>query len=117
MSDSILNDVKKVLGLDSGYTPFDIDVIIHINSALTVLNDLGVGPTDVLVITGAENLWSELGLENNQLSMVKSYLYLKTRVVFDPPAFGFHLDALNKQIEEQEYRLKERSEALIPVDE
>lgn len=115
MADSILDDVKKVLGIESTYTAFDTDVIIHINSALTVLNDLGIGPDEVPVITGSGNTWAELGLPNNQLSMVKSWLYLKVRMAFDPPTMGFHIDAFNKQIEEQEYRLKERREALIPI--
>lgn len=116
MSDSILNDVKKALGLDEAYTPFDPEIIMFINSALTVLNDLGVGPDEVLVIEDVDNKWDELSLSNNQLSMVKSYLYLKVRQVFDPPTMGFHIDALKSQIEEQEYRLRERREATIAVE-
>lgn len=115
MSESILNDTKKILGMDSNYTIFDLDIITHINSALTVLNDLGIGPDDVLVISDAGNSWDELDIPDNQLSMVKSYLYLKVRLWFDPPAMSFHIEALNRQIEEQEYRLKERREVLIPV--
>jgi hypothetical protein len=117
MSESILTDVKKALGLSSDYDAFDPDIIMHINSILTILNDLGVGPDSVLVIEGAENTWTELGLPDNQLSTVKVYLYLKVRLAFDPPTMGFHIDALNKQIEEHEYRLKERREALVPIPE
>lgn len=117
MQDSILNNTKKVLGIDDEFLAFDPDIIIHINSALSVLHDLGVGPEDPLIIEGPENKWDELELPANQLSMAKSYLYLKVRIAFDPPATSFHIEALNHQIEEHEYRMKERRELLIPVEE
>lgn len=115
MSSSILNDVKKMLGIADDYTIFNQDIMICINSTLTVLHDLGVGPDDVLVIEDTNNDWDELALPDNQLGMVKSYLYLKVRLLFDPPAMSFHIDALKNQIEEHECRLKERRESLIPV--
>jgi hypothetical protein len=116
MSDSIFNDIKTGLGLAPDYTAFDSEIMMHSNSALTILCDLGVGPEDGFVIEGAENTWSELGLPNKQLSMVKTYLIQKVRLAFDPPTMGFHIDALKGQIQEQEYRLRERREATIEVE-
>lgn len=110
---SILNDLKKLLGVDQHYTAFDSDIIIHANSAFTVLNDLGVGPDSSFVVKDVET-WEELELPDDQLGMVKSYIFMKVRLAFDPPTMGFLLDALSKQIEEQEWRLKERRESLIP---
>lgn len=117
MSDSILTSTKKVLGIEENYTAFDPDIIMHINSALTVLHDLGVGPEDALAITDHAASWGDLDAPDNQLGTIKTYLYLKVRLGFDPPATSFHIEALNKQIEEHEYRLKERREALIPIPE
>lgn len=116
MSDSILNDVKQALGLDPNYTPFDPEIIMNINSVLTVVNDLGLGPDEVVVIEGADDGWALLNLPNNQLSMVKTYVYMKVRLAFDPPTMGFHIDALKSQIEQQEWRLRERQEATIDVE-
>lgn len=117
MPDSILNDIKSLLGLPSDYTPFDAELILQINSVFTVVWDLGVGPTDIVAITDSSNEWSELGLPVNQLNMVKTFVHLKVKLAFDPPTMGFHLDALKGQIQEQEWRLRERREALIPVPE
>lgn len=113
-SGSILNDTKKALGLAASYSAFDPDLIMHINSTLTILWDLGIGPEEVVVITGPDDNWSLLDLTPEQLSMVKSWLYLKVRIVFDPPTMGFLVDSLKAQIEEQTYRLRDRREATIP---
>lgn len=105
MEKSILTNIKTILNLDENYTPFDSDIIIEINSAFSHLNQLGVGPPEGFEIEDKQNTWDELGLPLNQLSMVKTYIYLKVRKVFDPPATSFHLEAVNKQIEEHEWRL------------
>jgi hypothetical protein len=105
MENSILKSTKKVLGLADGYTAFDLDVLTHINAAFSVLNDLGVGPVGGYFVEDDAAEWSSLGLPQNQLSMVRTYIYLKTRMLFDPPTTSFLIDATNKQIEQLEWRL------------
>jgi hypothetical protein len=118
MNSSILTDTKKVLGVPADYTVFDLDIIMHINSALGVLEQLGIGPNGGFAITSNADTWAVLGLPTNQLNMVRSLIYLKTRLVFDPPATSFHLDAANKQIEQLEWRLNvNREAALHPLGE
>lgn len=102
---SILTTTKKVLGIAESFVEFDLDVITHINSALSVLNQLGIGPDEVLVIDDDEATWDDLDAPANQLSLIRSYVYLKTRMSFDPPTTGFLIDAMNKVILEQETRL------------
>lgn len=105
MEESILTSTKKILGLDASYTPFDLDVITHINAAFSILNQLGVGPEDSFMIEDAETLWSQYGVPLNQLSLVKTYVYLKVRSLFDPPTTSFMIEAVDKQIKEYEWRL------------
>lgn len=113
MSDSILTSVKKALGLDPDYTPFDVDVVIHINSALSTLNQLGVGPPEGYSITDSSALWSDfLGVYESRLEFVKTYVYLKVRLIFDPPTAGFVLTSIEKQILELEWRINVECENL-----
>lgn len=105
MADSILNDTKHILGLSSDYTAFDLDVTMHINSAFGDLNQLDIGPPEGFSIADAQQEWSALGLSVPQLGRVKSYLFLKVKMLFDPPTTSFHIDAMKKQIEEFEWRL------------
>ena len=105
MNDSILNDIKKLLGLDQTYTIFDTDIIIHINSVFMILNQLGVGPEDGYKITGSSNVWSEFTDDELLFESVKSYIYLKVRLLFDPPQNSSHLQAIQSQISEFEWRL------------
>lgn len=109
--DSILESIKKLLGIDSEYTVFDTDIIIHINSAFMILNQLGVGPKEVFEITGKDETWdSFLGDRLIDLSAVKSYIYLKVRSMFDPPTNSFAVDAMDRQIKEYEWRLNVQAE-------
>ena len=109
--DSILNTVKKMLGLDADYTAFDVDIIVLINSALMTLNQLGVGRKKTFSITGPDETWSELLDERDDMESVKTYVYLKTRLMFDPPATSFVADAMAKQCDEIEWRLNVRAES------
>jgi hypothetical protein len=104
MSSSILNDTKHQLSLLPEQTAFDIDVITHINSAIAVLTQLGVGPIEGYMITGADNLWSEFA-DDPRLNAVKSYIYLKVKLMFDPPGTGFVVASMERQIQELEYRI------------
>lgn len=109
-ADSILDTTKKLLGFDSGYTAFDTDIIIHINSVFSTLHQLGVGPENAFSITDKEKGWSEFLGENSKLNDVKSYMYLRIRLLFDPPANSFAIDSLDKQAKELEWRLNVHAE-------
>ncbi len=89
MLNSILDSTKKILGIVPAYTEFDLDVITHINTSLSVLNQLGVGPTVGFSIENNVPVWADLALPVNQLSMVRTYVFLKTRMLFDPPHHFF----------------------------
>jgi hypothetical protein len=105
MTDSILNDIKKLLGIDNTYTEFDTDIIIHINSVFMILNQLGVGPESGYRITGSLNTWSEFTNNEYEMESVKSYIYLKVRMMFDPPQSSALMQAMNEQIKELGWRL------------
>jgi len=110
MNESILNDIKKLLGLDAEYDVFDQDIIIHINSVFMVLNQLGVGPESGYKITGADNVWSEFTNDDLIFESVKSYIYLKVRMMFDPPQNSSLMQAMQQQISEFEWRLNVSAE-------
>lgn len=107
---SILDSTKKVLGFDPDYSAFDADITMHINAALFTLNDLGVGAADGFLITGRDETWDQFSSDTKLLTAVKSYVYLKVRMLFDPPATSFAIDAINKQITELEWRMNVRVE-------
>lgn len=116
MDQSILNSTKKMLGMEEEYTPFDLDVVVHINSALVTLHQLGVLETPV-VIEDAQATWAILDLPADQLSLAKPYIWLKARILFDPPSTSFHIEAINNQIAEHIGRLSiSREWNLDPVD-
>lgn len=110
MESSILTSIKKLLGIEEGYTQFDLDIVIHINSAFMRLNQLGVGPSTGFKIEDADALWKDFLGERLDLESVKSYIYLKTRLVFDPPQTGFLVDAIKEQIKELEWTLNVQAE-------
>lgn len=109
MNESILNGIKKLLGLDTTYTDFDQDIIIHINSVFMILRQLGVGPEEGYKITGMNNVWSEFTDDDIFIESVKSYIYLKVRMLFDPPTNSALITAVQSQISELEWRLCEVS--------
>ena len=100
-TESILTSVKKLLGIDESYTHFDADLIMHINSVFSILGQMGVGPKK-----GADEKWSDF-LEDDpgRLALVKSYMHLKVRLLFDLPTASSAVDAMNRQISEFEWRL------------
>lgn len=103
--DSILTSIKKLLGVDEEVTHFDPDITIHINSALFALNQLGVGPTEGFFIIDKTATWVNLIGERKDLEAIKTYVYLKVRLIFDPPTNSFLVDAINKSIAECEWRI------------
>lgn len=110
MTDSILDSVKKNLGLNSSYTVFDPDVTMHINSVLATLNQLGIGPDDGFMIEDNSTTWDAFVGTDVKLNSVKTYIYLRVKMFFDPPQTSFVIDAMNKQIEEFEWRLNVKRE-------
>ena len=104
MNDSILISVKKLLGIAPDYTVFDQDIIIHINSAIMVLNQLAVGLPNFIVTSDAET-WKQFIGTDTDLQGIKTLVYLRVRLLFDPPATSFAIDAVKTQIAEYEWRL------------
>ena len=103
---SILTSIKKLFGPGEDDTTFDIDIIIHINTALFNLNQIGVGPSDGFFITDKSQTWSDfIGTNRKDIEAVKTYVYLKVKLVFDPPQSGVLVDAIKQQISELEWRL------------
>ena len=101
--ESILDSIKKLLGIQPEYTSFDEDIIIAINTSFATLNQLGVGPEGGYMIEDNTQTWNDY-ITSTNLNMVKNYVHLKSRLLFDPPTGGV-LDAINNQISELEYRL------------
>lgn len=105
MDDSILDSVKKILGIAADYDAFDTDIIIHINSVFATLNQLGVGPELGFMIEDNKAVWEDFLSNDTRLNSVKTYVYLRVRILFDPPATGFTLTAMQEQIKELEWRI------------
>lgn len=109
MNESILISIKKLLGIAADYTQFDIDIIIHINTVFAILHDIGVGPDATYSITDSTNIWNEFIQDSEDLDMVKSYMYMKVRMMFDPPS-GQVAEAMNNNIKELEWRMYHKQE-------
>ena len=105
MSDSILTSTKKVLGIEELYTAFDVDILMHINSVFSTLHQLGIGPVDGFFIEDATPTWTTFLGTDPRLNSVKTYVYLKVRILFDPPGTSYLIDSLRNQAEELEWRL------------
>lgn len=111
--DSILNSTKKILGLELEYNAFDLDVQTHINAAFSTLMQMGI-PENGFFVTNSDDAWSDLGLPPDQLHMVKSYVFLKTKSLFDPPQTSYLINAMEKQLGEFEWRLHMMREVALP---
>ncbi len=105
MENSILISVKKLLGIDEEYTHFDTDIIMYINSAFMSLMQIGVGPQQGFRIVDDTAIWKDIIDDRLDLEGVKTYIYLKCRLMFDPPQMGYLVDAIKNQISELEWRL------------
>lgn len=103
--ENILDSIKKLLGIDKELTQFDQDVAMDINTSLLALNQIGVGPSEGFSIKDYSEEWTDLIGDRKDLEAVKTYVYLKTRLLFDPPQSGFLVDAIKAQISEIEWRL------------
>lgn len=106
MEQSILTSTKQLLGFESSYTVYDLDVITQINAHFAVLQQIGIGPENGFMIMDATPTWSDFFTEH-AMNMVKTYVFIKTKLIFDPPASPLAITALDKQADEQFWRLAE----------
>lgn len=109
--ESILTSIKKLLGIAEDDTAFDVDIIMHINSVLMILTDIGVGPTEGFKIADKSDTWEEFLGAGVDYEAAKTYVYLKLKPVFDPPSSTAALEAINNQSKEYEWRLNVRAES------
>lgn len=109
--DSILTSIKKLLGITEEDTNFDADIVIHINSIFAVLNQLGVGPSECFSISGKFEEWNDFISDSNKLEAVKTYVYLRVRLIFDPPQSSAMIEATKETIKELEWRLNITAES------
>jgi hypothetical protein len=111
---SILDTVKKVLGFESEYTAFDLDITMFINAAFGSLLQLGVGPGSGFLISDNTTLWSQYTTELSYLGMVQNYIFMSCKLAFDPPATSFGIDAIKNQLLELTWRINIAAETIDP---
>lgn len=102
---SILETIKKLIGIDRDYGVFDIDLIVAINSSFMILNQLGIGPEKPFSITDCTSTWADFFGDEEIFALAKSYIYLRTKLLFDPPSSGVLHEAVERQISEFEWRM------------
>ena len=109
-AESILTSVKKLLGIAEEYTQFDTDIIIHINTIFMALQQMGIGPNDGFSITDQNDLCTDFMEDSILLNSVKTYMYLRVKLLFDPPLTSSTVDSFNKLISELEFRMHSQVE-------
>lgn len=109
--ESILTSIKKMIGPEEEVTDFDTDLIIHINSALMILTQLGVGPVGGFSITDSSATWNDFLGDESKIEAVKSYVYMKVKLMFDPPTNSALIEAMNQTIRELEFRINIEAES------
>lgn len=110
--ESILTTIKKLLGIAEEYEHFDSDIIVHINTALMVLTQLGVGPSEGFSIEDNTSVWSDFLGTDTRFEAVKTYIHLKVKLLFDPPTNSAVIESITKSISELEWRLNVAAETL-----
>jgi len=111
--DSILLTIRKMLGITADFDGFDTDIIVALNTAFMSLNQLGIGPSVGFVVSDEEQVWSDFLGTTTNLDGIKSYIYLKTRLLFDPPSNGFLVASIDRQLTELEWRLTVLNETTV----
>lgn len=111
MDKSILTSIKKLLGIAEACTDFDADIIMHINTVFLILNELGVGPDKVFSIEDAKDTWSKFLEDDTNLEAIKTYIYLKVKLLFDPPLSAAVKEAVQDNVNELEWRLNVHAES------
>lgn len=111
MNESILTSIKAQLGIQEEYTAFDQQIIMHINSVLMVLNQLGIGPTAGFIISDKTATWNDFLSSDKNLEATKSYVGMRVRMLFDPPTTSIVAESMNRMINEFEWRLNSEAES------
>lgn len=115
--DSILDSIKKVLGIDPSYTIYDIDVILHINSVFSTLNQLGIGPASAFSITDNTAKWSDFLGANPNVEAVKSYVFMRVKLIFDSATMtSFVINSFQAQIDQMEWRFTVAADEFARID-
>lgn len=105
MNNSILNTIKEMMGIEIEETAFDNDIIVHINTVFFILNQLGVGPTEPFIIRDEYATWDNFISDSTNLESIKTYMYLKVKLLFDPPLNSSVIESMKNTIDELEWRL------------
>ena len=105
VKDSILDSLKQMVSIEKEYDVYDVDILININSIFSTLQQLGVGPTEGFSIDDSAAVWDDFLSGDKKINNVKSYMYLRLKLLFDPPPTSFALEAVKEQIKEMEWRL------------
>lgn len=116
MEQSILKSTKKILNIPPDDLAFDLDILTHINSVFGTLNQLGIGPADGFAIEDDSAEWDVFLEGNKLLNPVRSYMFLRVRLLFDPPGTSFAIEAAREQIKELEWRLNATREEVAWTD-
>lgn len=103
--ESILTSIKKLLGVGESYTEFDADIVMHINSVFMILTQMGVGPSEGFSIEDDTTTWNEFIPDLKNFEAVKTYVYLKVKLIFDTPDRSSVVESTNRMISELEWRL------------
>ena len=111
--ESILTSIKKLLGISEEYDHFDVDIIMHINTVLMILTQIGVGPEEGFFIEDDSATWGDFISDNTKHQSVKSYVYLKVKLLFDPPLSSAVIEAINRSISELEWRLNVSADSTL----
>ena len=115
MQDSILMTIRKLVCGNPYAALFDTDLLVHINACFSILNQLGVGPENGFVVTDETQSWSSYIADNYILNMVKTYVTLKVKKIFDPPLTSSVLEAMDKEISQLEWRLNVAVDPIKPT--
>ena len=115
--ESVLTSIKKMLGITEEYEHFDSDIIMHINSVFMILTQLGVGPPSGFSIRDKTSTWKEFISDETKLQLVKSYMHMKVKLLFDPPLSSAVIASMEKMIAEAEWRLNVAAETDIEKSE
>jgi len=115
--ESILTSIKKMLGIAEEYTHFDADLIMHINSVFAILTQIGVGPSEGFSIEDDTDVWTDFIQDNKKLESVKSYTYMKVKLLFDPPLNSSVIESMNRIISELEWRIQVAADPVKTIEE
>ena len=115
--ESILTSIKKLLGIEEEYEHFDPDIVMHINTVFMNLTQIGVGPAEGFIIEDETTVWTDFISDTISLEAIKSYVYLKVKLLFDPPTNSAVIESMNRMINELEWRINLTAESLSSKEE